>query len=438
LSNWDVIVIGGGFAGLMAARDAAEQGRRVVLVEARDRLGGRTWTRAVGGTETRAEMGGAWIEPEYQPDLVRELERYGITTVLDDRPEHLVFGHGGRRTADERVPSREASELERAIDELSRASRLLDSDAPLARVPAAVDIPLDRWLDDLALPQATRAYLDDWMVAEFGCRPGDVSLAHALALVARFGHEAAEWFDTLALLTRFADGTVSLVDALSADGGFEVMLEAPVAAVEQEADGVVVRLRDGRRLRAAASVVAVPVNVLGSIAFTPPLCEAKRRLAERGHAGRSVKIWALLDDVPQHTYAFGPGERLMMLATQATVDDAELAVGFGLAPLDAGDPSAVEGAVREFLPAARVRWVDGHDWNGDEWSRGTWAAHRPGVLSADGPALRAREGRLLFAGSDLAVGWSGWIDGAIESGARAARDLDGVLGPAPSPGTVAS
>src|SRR5688500_9600202 len=78
-SIYDAIVIGGGFAGLTAARDFADQGQSVVVLEARDRLGGRTWTRAVADTDQQVDVGGQWIEPQRQINVVREIERYGIS-----------------------------------------------------------------------------------------------------------------------------------------------------------------------------------------------------------------------------------------------------------------------------------------------------------------------------------------------------------------------
>ena len=91
------------------------------------------------------------------------------------------------------------------------------------------------------------------------------------------------------------------------------------------------------------------------------------------------------------------------------------------------DSSAVADAVHEFLPDAEVVSTDAHDWNADEFSQGTWMAYRPGQVMRHASALQRPEGRLTFAGSDLASGWVGWIDGAIESGHRAARAAVEVL-----------
>jgi monoamine oxidase len=95
------------------------------------------------------------------------------------------------------------------------------------------------------------------------------------------------------------------------------------------------------------------------------------------------------------------------------------------AGLDPGDLDAVQAAIDALVPAdVEVLDATWHDWATDEFTRGTWAAHRPGWF-ADGhhAAMRSPEGRVVFAGSDLADGWSGFVDGAIESGLRAARDV---------------
>ncbi len=78
-------------------------------------------------------------------------------------------------------------------------------------------------------------------------------------------------------------------------------------------------------------------------------------------------------------------------------------------------------AIERYVPDARVVATDSHDWNRDEFSQGTWMSYRPGQVMRFPSAFQESEGRVSFAGSDLALGWAGWMEGAVETGARAAR-----------------
>jgi monoamine oxidase len=90
--------------------------------------------------------------------------------------------------------------------------------------------------------------------------------------------------------------------------------------------------------------------------------------------------------------------------------------------LDPRDAGAAEAAMRQFAPDARVLATDLHDWRQDPFAKGGWYVPPPGILSAFHGALGRPEGRIAFAGADVAVRWIGWIDGALETGARAARE----------------
>ena len=177
-------------------------------------------------------------------------------------------------------------------------------------------------------------------------------------------------------------------------------------------------------MTAEAVVLATPLNTWHDIEFQPGLSAAKREAADEGHVGHSVKVWALVENAPPHLVGVGVGGGLNWISTEFQLPEGQLLVGFGTSPekLDVTSAEQVEEAVRLFAPEARVVAVDGHDWNSDEFSQGTWMAYRPGQVTRLHSALGQAEDRIAFAGS-VALGWAGWMDGAVETGARAARDV---------------
>jgi monoamine oxidase len=187
--------------------------------------------------------------------------------------------------------------------------------------------------------------------------------------------------------------------------------------------------RDGSSVRAASVVVAVPLNTLGAIEFTPGLPEDKRRAIAAGQSSRGIKIMLLADGIEGSVNAIRPGHPFGYLSSEAIGEDGrQLLIGFGpdAERCAAGDGPAVEAALRELVPGAHLIDATAHDWLADEVSRGTWAIHRPGWYTEHHAAMRRPEGRITLAGSDLADGWAGFIDGAIESGLRAGAWAAGV------------
>jgi monoamine oxidase len=192
--------------------------------------------------------------------------------------------------------------------------------------------------------------------------------------------------------------------------------------VTQAGGRVDVHTRGGETLAAQRVVVAVTLNTLGRIEFEPPLSELKQEGIALGQASKGIKIFIRARGPARLVNTIRPGHPFGYLDTEWLLEDgSQIMIGFGLdsALIDAGDLAAVQRALADIIPGYRAEAAAAHDWAADEFALGTWAIHRPGWYTRFHQELRRPEGAVLLAGSDLASGWSGFIDGAIESGLHA-------------------
>jgi monoamine oxidase len=424
-TTYDVIVIGGGLAGLTAARDLRAAGKSVAVIEARDRLGGRTWYRPFAELEQNVEMGGTWFVERWQPHIASEITRHNLPVAQSPAGKSFRSGVGGELLSGAApVSIEEFFDFERGLYHVIAAAHRIEFGQPLDQQPLDdLDISFEEFLAPLKLPRATHEYLSSWAGFFFGCHPSEVSALHVLSWVAGFDCSAWAWY--AAITDKFGKGTKSLVEALAGEAAADVRLSTPVARVEQDETGVTVTTRSGEVFTGIATVVAVPLNVWHDIEFSPALSPAKQAAAAERQTGHSTKIWALVENAPENIVAVGWGGGLNWLSHEFTLPEGSLVVGFGTGPemLDVMSPSEIRRAIDQYIPGARVVATDAHDWNSDEFSQGTWMAYKPGQLMRFHSAFQETEGRLAFAGSDLALGWAGWMDGAIETGVRAARQV---------------
>ncbi len=417
----DVVVVGGGFAGVTAAREAALRGSSVLLLEARDRLGGRTWTASWNGSAI--EYGGAWVH-WHQPHTWSEITRAALGVEVSGPPQTAAWYVGDeRRTAT--IEERDAI-ARRGWDRFVEG---VQTALPLPHDPTHAIAKLARFdrqtiaerVDELTLTDEER----DVLTAELE------SLAHApldqAGAVSVLRWHALSGYSLE--LTQFTGGRVTidggtraLLEAIAGAAPVETRLGATVLAVTQHSDRVEVQTRDGSVAPARAAVVAVPLNALGAIEFTPALDEAKQRAIACGQASRGIKIFIRAHGEPLLQNSIRPGHPFGYLDTESLGDHgSQLMIGFGIDAerCDATDLPAVQDALDAILPGYAVIDATAHDWLADELSRGTWAIHRPGWYEHHHGAMQRREGRVVLAGSDIANGWAGFIDGAIESGLRA-------------------
>ncbi|HEX3298742.1 MAG TPA: NAD(P)/FAD-dependent oxidoreductase [Actinomycetota bacterium] len=422
----DVIVIGAGFAGVAAARDLIEAGHRVVVLEARDRIGGRTWYRQIPDTEVWAEYGGMFISRETQPSLAAELTRYGIGVTEPGEPETIGWVRGDHREEGVGAIDRIREQLSHSslTDALDQTAKAFASEGREAL--AQLDVPSAGWVDGLHAPEEAADYLRSFLAAMGGAKVEKTSILPLLWDMIELEYTPVDAYVDLGEL--ITDGTKALIDAMA--HGLDIRSGSVVASVSTDDRGVTVTLADGSRLEAPAAIVALPINVWADVAFDPPLAAPKQRAASERHPGEVSKVIAIVRGAPAGYLGAGWDTSVNAGFVPKPSDGEQLFMGFSVQDrVDLSDDTAMTDAVHAHVPDAKVVRTTGHDWITDPFSRGTWLAVPPTWFS-DGTfdQLREPEGRLLFAGSDIAGEGAGWIEGAVGSGREAASVAAALLG----------
>ncbi len=417
----DVVVLGAGFAGVTAARNLQETGQRVLILEARDRTGGRTWYREMPGADVCVEYGGMFFSRQTQPHLAAEIERYHVAVSPPSEPEVIAWIRGDERqvgmAAIERIQAKLGeSDLMTALRTTAEAFESRDRTAL-----AGLDVTSAAWIDALGADPDAADYLRAFLAAMGGTTIERSSVLPLLWDMTELGYTPADAYVDMGEL--FTDGTKSLIDAIAE--GLDVRFGAVAVRLDHDDDGVTVFFADGSSVRASAAVVALPLNVWSDVSFDPPLAAAKQRAASERHPGEVSKVLAVVRDAPSSYLGASWGSPINAGFVTKPAGDNHLFMGFSVQDrIDLADHDAVVAAVNVHLPDATVVATDGHDWVNDPYSKGSWLAVPPTWFS-DGTfeALRAPEGRVVFAGSDIAAEGAGWIEGAIASGMAAAAEV---------------
>ena len=422
-------MIGAGFTGATAARECAKAGLRTVILEARDRAGGRTHTTLWNGAVT--ELGGTWVHWT-QPYVWAEIERYGLALAESDGGSgNLIL----RLRDGDLAPfdfASHAVELLGAVTQYMGASRWM---FPQPHRPFETGVAEKHDRITAAEPLAAianpllRDFLDAFVATSVGNRAPEAAWVEMVRWYALAGHS---YFDHVTALGRYRlrDGTKALIDAMLADAKAELRLGEKVAAVAQDGSRATVRTAAGEELAARAVIATLPLNVLRDVAWEPGLDPRKLEASAQRHAGASTKVHVLVEGEHRLACLAPSDSALNTLTTEHVGGGRTHLIGFGPSPelLDVNDRKQIERAVRELLPDARVLDSTAWDWNADALSRGTWCTLRPGQYSRHLAALQRPAGRVFFASADWANGWRGNIDGAIEQGLVAARQVRALLG----------
>jgi monoamine oxidase len=439
----DVVVVGAGLAGLSAARELRAAGRDVVVLEARDRVGGRTLNEPIGDGKV-VEIGAQWVGPT-QDRVLAMIRELGLETFHTYDKGKNIFERGGRTsTYTGTIPRTNPvglAEVGLAMKRLNLMAAKVPPEAPW-RAPKGASWDSQTfatWMRRNVRTEAARDILRLAIIGVWAAEPEDVSLLHVLFYIRSAGSlEILTDTDGGAQQDRIVGGSQLISLRMAEQLGPAVLeLSTPVRAIRHSDTGVTA-VSDRLTIDAKRAIVAVPPTLAGRISYDPPLPALRDGLSQRMAQGSVVKCMAVYER---------PFWRDRGLSGAVTSVTGPVSVGFDNSPPD-GSPGVLLGflegrAARQaadlpqearrrmvadcfagfFGPEAAdpVGYVD-RAWAADEWSRGCYGGFMPtGAWTDYGPAVREPIGPIHWAGAETALVWNGYMDGAIGSGQDAAR-----------------
>ena len=438
----DVVVVGAGPAGLMAARRLQAAGRSVVVLEARDRVGGRTWSQEVDGAFL--ELGGQWVSPD-QTELLGLLDELGGSTFpryregdsLYRTPSGEVLRYSGTTFP---VGEKTAAEMQRITEVLDELAAELGCTAPWAspRARELDTISFAHWLLSVSTDEQACQNIGMFIAGGMLTKPAhSFSALQAVLMAASAGSFSNLTDDAFILDRRVVGGMQSVAEAMAAE--LEVVTGSPVRTLRTDSDGVTA-VSDRLTVRAGAVVVAVPPNLYSRISFEPPLPRRQHQMHQHLSLGLVIKVHAvyetpfwradglsgtcfgatsLVQEVYDNTNHEDPRGTLVGFVSDEKADRL-----FELTEQERRE--AVLASIAEYLgPRALEPLVYYEsDWASEEWTRGAYAASFDlGGLSRYGRDQTAPVGCIHWANSDTAGEGYQHVDGALRRGRAAAEEI---------------
>jgi monoamine oxidase len=451
----DVVVVGAGLAGLSAARDLVRAGKSVLVLEARRRVGGRTLNRPIGGGEV-VEIGGQWVAPT-QTRMLALARAVGVPTFKTYDKGSYIYHRNGIRTPYENTPPLGAvppdgpgvADAVSALAKLDDMANTVPTDAPW-NAPQAGEWDsqtFETWKRANTTTDSGRLLLDLAIEAVFACEPKDLSLLFALFYFhAGTGADGRSNINANFISTpggaqdsRFVGGSQRVSIKAARALGRRVILGSPVRRIVQHRRRVTV-ISDRVTVSARQVIVTGPPAVTARIDYQPILPADRAQLLQRSPQGSVIKCHAVYDR---------PFWRDKGLAGQIVSDSHPVRITFDNSPPD-GSPGVMLGFIEGHdarvyarrsaaarrqavlanfaayfgAEALRPRDYFEMNWSREEWTRGCYGGYLPpGVLTEYGPALRTPHGRVHWAGAETATVWNGYMEGAVQSGQRAAKEV---------------
>lgn len=446
----DVCVVGGGISGLTAARALHRAGKSVIVLEARDRVGGRCFSRPIRGASDVANMGATFVGPT-QTHVLALMSELGIAKFDTYSKGSLLWYENGKLsryngTIPPASPVAVAEVGEVTIPQVDKMAATVPTDAPW-EAPNALEwdsMTVQTWAQQNIHTSDGQKLFALAVEAILSVEMQDISMLYFLwyineaggidPLVNNAGAGGAQDF-------RVKGGTQLISDKMARQLGLgkRVFLKQPVRRISQTVRGAKV-IADGMSVDCRRVIVAIPPHLAGKLVYDPNVTAMRMQLTQRVPIGSLIKTIAVY---PQ------PFWRSQGLNGEVTSDQGPVKVMFDASPesgvpgvllgfIDGNDAralddkpfsvrkaAALESYVRYFGPQAAnpTQYLD-TVWAQELYTGGCPAGVTPpGVLTEYGPAFRAPCGRIHWAGTETADVWAGYMDGGVQSGQRAAHEV---------------
>lgn len=439
LAMADVIVVGAGLSGLCTARELVRQGRNVLVLEARDRVGGRMVRTAVAGGGW-FDLGGQWIGPTHVGILeiadqlgIPHFDFYatgqttvsydGALSIVDDFPPEDVIPS---------VSATDIAEANRVWDRFYALAATMNIESPWLSPDAMVldSQTVTTWLDHATTSEFARFSVKHWVLNDLGCDPDAMSMLFALTAHSAGPEEERpeHWL--------FEGGAGQIPERLAEELGDRILLNRAVVRIDQDDMKVTARTLGGS-YTADFVVIAAPPHLAGAIDYNPPLPARRIQFTQRAPMGSVIKYAAIYPTAWWRSKGLS-GAAVSDGTVLATADSSPpsgvpgILAGFVSGPAAIQITDQPEDARRELVLSDLVSYFGDEarnpeefiemNWPGEKWTGGAYNANLgPGTLTTYGPNMTDPVGRIFWAGTEMSHKWNGYFEGAVQAGHAAAR-----------------